>query len=301
MKIKNIWNNSYSKENIKKIFEETRISPLWIDMEFWLLDTLNIINSYLDDLYFKGGTCIKSYLPSNEQRFSNDLDFNAAHERDFVIGQIEKLNYKLSEMGFSKGDIGIFKFGFHDTITGTLTFYRFVPGLLVEKRKYRELESPFRGHKIKVQINVKHKDFPCLKSGLITCNSFLLDFVKPDVMIKVNAVSIEDLIADKVLASAKHEDILSGRSKFKDVVDLYLLFKNFNINKEVVKRKIITIYSDSDRDKFLNASSHNILNMGRESERIKGFSILLHEDVKYITDNWAESCAHVSENINDLI
>ncbi len=108
MKIKNIWDKNYSKENIKKIFEETHISPLWIDMEFWLLDTLHIIHTYSGDLYFKGGTCIKSYLPTSKQRFSNDLDFNAHYDRDKCFSQIEKLNNKLTAAGFAEGDIGIF-------------------------------------------------------------------------------------------------------------------------------------------------------------------------------------------------
>ncbi len=179
-----------------------------------------------------------------------------------------------------------------------MTFYRFVPGLLIEERKYREIEHPFKGHKIKIQINVKHKDFPCLKSNIISCNSFLLDFVKSKVQVKANAISIEDLIADKILASAKYKEITSGRSKFKDVVDMGLLFENFNINKEEVKRKIKTIYGDYD--KLLNASVHNTLNMGKESKRVKGFSIFLHKDVKYIINTWTEFCRQVSENINEL-
>ncbi|PKP60338.1 MAG: hypothetical protein CVT88_03415 [Candidatus Altiarchaeales archaeon HGW-Altiarchaeales-1] len=287
------------------IREQIGLSLRHIEKNLWLIDTLNALNKFFSaKLFLKGGTCVQSYLPLNMQRFSDDLDFNIGiHDPELLKNMIGDINTKLKE--FKKADdiYGKFIFRSTDTKIGYTTFYRIVPTKLGLKLHLKEMREIIPGETIKVQINFKH-EIPAFKSIEKEYCSFI--YLSPDLKekVKFTHLSPEDLIADKILATAKYEEIGFGRERFKDVFDIGMLLKYHDVDFNMVYRKLeyISDKSNIQVERLIEASINNQKKMKNKLVlSLAGFNALLCRNVRFNEDSWLNFCDKSIEKIKSLL
>ena len=281
------------------IREKIGLSLRHIEKNLWLIDTLKVLNEFFNrKLFLKGGTCVQSYLPPNMQRFSDDLDFNTEVRSPQVLKEIiNEVNIKLKESGKINGVYGKFIFRSIDTKIDYATFYRIVPTKLGLKLRLKELKKIIQGEVIKVQINFKH-EIPAFKSIEKEYCSFI--YLNPDLKEKVifTHLSVEDLVADKILATAVHEEIVFGRERFKDVFDIGMLLEYCDIDFNLINKKLEYISDESgiQVNRLIDASLNNQEKMKNKLvPSLVGVNALLCRDVRFDEDTWLNFCDKIIE------
>ncbi len=198
------------------------------------------------------------------------------------------MNVKLKESGKIDELYGKFIFRSIDTRVGYVTFYRIIPTKPGLKLRLKELEQRIPGEVIKVQINFKH-EIPAFKSIDKEYCSFI--YLNPDLKEKVTFthLSHEDLIADKILATAKHGKIAFGRERFKDVFDIGMLLEYCDINFNLINKKLEYISGESGTplEQLVEASLNNIAKMKNKLvSLLAGFNALLCRNARFNEDSW---------------
>lgn len=287
MNLENEKSRKLLKEFLTFVGDRLEIRSLEIlEKDFYL--TIFLLGMKNDDLVFKGGTCLaKAYL--GYYRFSEDLDFTWKNQeifKDMGTGQIRKacselineIGNKIKEMckkygfgfEFEKGDMNYVEIRGGSKI---VTFKIWYNSVLTEMKSF-----------FKIQINfLEGIVFPIGKKklkNLIAINIFseeerryfkeLLEFYKMSPV--YNVYGIKEMACEKIRA------ILTRRGvKTRDVLDLYLIKKNFKIDFEklnsICKEKIIfslKLYNKY-RENFNNITKHPIMK-----------EILLGENIEHL-------------------
>jgi len=244
---------------IPYIFMEKQVTPqalseyssLWglhsrfLEIMFWQLDTLYLL-SQGNDLVWKGGTCVQSYLEPEYQRYSVDIDLNTSLEREGIIRLIDEINSRIMRdekfVELNGIRIGLLNLHSENRVLGVLNYYRLVPCKHGGEYSYRGEIKILGVIPIRVQINYGyHKktkitalNITMRKPGLAPSRILNINFVFPH-------ASREDLLADKLLAMVEVKEKHRGRVKIKDAYDILSLIRTNKLDFGVVKRKIDVI------------------------------------------------------------
>jgi predicted nucleotidyltransferase component of viral defense system len=260
------WNAKvFNGANIRKYSNDEGINPIHFEIQIWIYDTLKILQDFSSlDLFFKGGTCIQTYLPLEYQRFSIDLDFNIQSEdrtKEFLLRKIGELNEELDNKGLlipvlntkyiklSSDNMvyGEFYPKEYDSYSGTITFYRLLMSKVLGKYRvftYRnDLKKPNRVRGIfnhlLLQVNIRHQP-PALKSELKDIKLRIQKYPEYKTDFKFKCLSLGDLFADKLIA-------YKNRKAFKDLYDLGMMARILKDSDFEICRQKIKLFSQSDR------------------------------------------------------
>jgi len=237
---------AFNGERIREYSREEGVNPRDFEKEIWAYDTLFILQKLSGmDLYFKGGTCVQTYLPLDHQRFSIDLDFNINtkdRSTNAILGEIAELNRKLEDKDLLRETSNNLTYGgiypqYYDRNSGVITFARVFPskttsgpsklvyrGNLVEKS---EIEGIF--NHILIQINLKHTLYAMQwnKDG-IRLRIQKYEPYQKELFFK--RLSLSDLFVDKIMA-------LKNRREFRDLYDLGMMAK-LEVDKDLCREKL---------------------------------------------------------------
>lgn len=219
-------------------------SPEVLEKDFYLTIFLSEVKN--ETLIFKGGTCLaKVYL--NYHRFSEDLDFTWKKQEIFknkTMKQIRKVcSGLIDEIGTKIKDISK-KYGFdfefekdnrnYVEIGGgskIVTFKIWYNSVLTEMKSFFKIQVNFLEN-IKFQIK-REKLNNLIKASSFSENErkYFKDFL--DFYRMSPAYNIYDI---NEIACEKIRSILTRRGmKTRDVLDLYLIKKNFGVDFEKIK------------------------------------------------------------------
>jgi len=293
-----LWKREQLTQGIfREIQLELGIPATLIETMFWHLDTLYQLSKLKKPPVFKGGTCIQSYLPFRFQRASNDLDFNSRIANpNSIMNQIRKLNERLLRVGSAIriGEIpyGMVEFCLKDEFSGVLNFSRRMPSRLGEYVKAGDVEVP--GKNIRIQINYKHAWLPALHINDRVIEFFVSEFQPPQESFTYPCSSLEDLMADKLLA-------VSDRERFKDIYDLMLLFmQGYRKDKILEKLDLVSRRKGHAAAMILKSSADNISNFAEKSIEVQGFKSPVCRNGKDITEDWDGNCMDLTGKILDM-
>ncbi len=298
------------KQLTQKVFRdiqwEVGIPPTLIETMFWHLDTLHQLTKLKPAPIFKGGTCVQCYLPPTLQRASNDLDFNSrTGNPNTIIDQIKELNKKLLKEGKAielkkhgqKIRYGTLDYNLKDERSGTITFNRRMPSRLGEYTKTGKYEV--MGKNIKIQINYKHAWLPALKIIDKEPRFFILKYQKMKKKYVYPSSSLEDLIADKILATMEEKE--GGRERLKDIYDLMVLFRIKHRKEKILdKLELIAGRKGNTPSIILKSSSTNISKFVEKDMEAQGFMSLAGIDGKKIIENWEINCISLVKTIQEI-
>ncbi len=288
-----------TQEAFKKLQVKYGIPAYLIETLFWHLEILYRMQPVSEFLLFKGGTCVQSYIDPMFQRASNDLDFNTIIENPNALMQkIEELNKQLKDRKIAINvqgvQYGIFEFESVDEVSGTLNYRHRMPSRFGEYERVSGRDVQAKS--IKVQVNYKHSWLPAIKK-VIKPVEFLITEVVP-----LNAVifpheSIEDLIADKLLATNEH----TGRERFKDAYDLMVLLE-LNHDRILINNKLALIAgrTKSDVGKLIKSSASTVMAFGERSGEARGFASMVARGGKELIRDWEIGCERTAEKIMKL-
>jgi len=290
--------NQISQEIFREIQRKSGIPARLVEITFWHTDTLALL-AEVDWLVFKGGTCVQSYLPPGYQRASVDLDFNATIGNPHSIRkEVNRLNNRIrggenfvSIQGF---DFGILEFKGEDSRTGTLNYSRRMPSRFGELERIGD--KTIQAKSIRIQINYKHSWLPALKPCMKIPEFFIFEHEKPLKCEKIAHSSLEDLIADKILALCMVGPF--GRERFKDVYDLAMItMEDFNVG--VVQEKLVLVgkKSNIEAGAFVKGAVETISSFGSRSQEARGFSSMVGREGRQKILNWDEFCISTAERI----
>lgn len=290
--------NQISQDVFRDIQRKSGIPARLVEITFWHTDMLALLTE-VDWLVFKGGTCVQSYLPSGYQRASVDLDFNATIGNPHSIREeIDLLNRRIRDRGnhvsIQGFDFGTIEFKGEDTRTGTLNFSRRMPSRFGELERMGD--KTIQGKSIRVQINYKHSWLPALKPCLKNPEFFIFDHEKPKKSGKILHSSIEDLIADKILALSMVGPF--GRERFKDVYDLAMItVKGFDADLVAEKLVLVGRKSNLEAGAFVRGAVETISSIGTQSQEAKGFASMIGRMGRLDISNWGEFCLSTAERL----
>ena len=254
------WNiTAFNGEKIREYSITEAVSPIDFEKQIWVYDTLHVLKEYSDlDLFFKGGTCIQSFIPLNYQRFSVDIDFNIAcadRTKDFILSKFDKLNNELREQGLlipaydtkhkerSTENLVYCQFypKEYDEYTGTITFFRpFLSKVDGTRKTFSYSNDLISKHNLsgvfnhlQVQVNLKHT-LPAMKAELRVVRLRISKYSEFRKDLYFKCLSIGDLFADKLIA-------FKDRKTFKGLYDLGMLIQiikdhDVEICREKIKR-----------------------------------------------------------------
>lgn len=241
-----------TKQSLSNFSTSIGISTRYLEHMLWQLDTLYVLSRCSEDLVWKGGTCVQSYLPPNYQRYSIDLDFNVKLEKNNVFKLIEKINNKIMNENKYK-DIEEVRFGTFiyqrsDEIIGSITFFRLVPVKHSGETFYKS-QSQIKvigAIPVRIQINYKlSKDLGCIAFNTIQKKPQLAPYRFLYKEFEFPHESIEDLLADKIVTMAEIPDRHRGRLRLKDSYDIIaLILTQQKIDRSTILRKL-EIYSEA--------------------------------------------------------
>ncbi|GFO96371.1 hypothetical protein ig2599ANME_0559 [groundwater metagenome] len=271
-----------------------------IETMFWHMEILFRLEPISEFLVFKGGTCVQSYIDPMFQRASNDLDFNTTIENPNALKQkIEDLNTLLIDQGVAleaQGvHYGIFEFESSDAVSGTLNYRHRMPSRFGEYE--RVAGKDVQAKSIKVQINYKHSWLPAIKKVMKPVEFFVME-TAPAKTVVFPHESIEDLIADKLLATNEH----TGRERFKDVYDLMILL-DLNYDRTLINDKLSLIArkTGGDAGDLIRSSASTVISFGERADEARGFASMVARGGKELIRDWEIGCEKTAEKIMQLV
>ena len=291
-----------SQDRLRSIQKETGIPARSIEIMFWHYDTLSLFID-IDSFVFKRGTCVQSWLPSGLQRASVDLDFNSRAGnpntiRD-VIAEVNGIAGSDGRVVMIRGiDFGSVVFKYIDEKTGTMTFVRRMPTRFNEMIRIGEGTIP--GIEQRIQINYKNSWLPAINPVTKEPEFVILGYEKPLSRTVVIHSSIEDLIADKILATCNVHGF--GRERFKDVYDLGMILYR-DREDDLVARKLSMIAQKKGvfPQSFIEGSVEMISGISEMSQSAKGFASMVGTEGRgKIYSNWETFCFDVIEKIRSI-
>ncbi|MEA3557949.1 MAG: nucleotidyl transferase AbiEii/AbiGii toxin family protein, partial [Candidatus Thermoplasmatota archaeon] len=256
----------------REIQKETGIPARSAEIMFWHYDTLSLFSD-VDSFVFKGGTCVQSWLPYGLQRASVDLDFNSkAGNPNSIRDIIEDVNVRSrneDRVAKIRGiEFGTMEFKFIDDQTGTMTFIRRMPSRFNEM--IRAGENTIQGIEQRIQINFKNSWLPAIKPMKMEPDFLVLGYEKPQFRFETIHSSIEDLIADKILATCNVHGF--GRERFKDVYDLGMILDLERVNELVMEKlSLIARQKGVDPSNFIEGSVEMISRISERFQEVVGF------------------------------
>ena len=264
---------------------------------FWHMEILYRLLPISEYLVFKGGTCVQSYIDPMFQRASNDLDFNTTiQNHNALIQKIEDINRQLRNQGTAVEIQGIpygfFEFESADKASGTLNLRHRMPSRFGE---YEHVAgNDVQAKSIRVQINCKNAWLPAIKKVIKPVEFYIMEEAKPVEAVVFPHSSIEDLIADKIMATQVH----TGRERFKDVYDLKVLF-NLDFDRTTVNTKLALIAKETGRDagELLNSSANTVMAFGDRNNEAQGFASMVCRNGKELIKGWEIMCEKTARTI----
>jgi hypothetical protein len=290
------------QEKIRSIQKDTGIPARSIEIMFWHYDTLSLL-SKTDSLIFKGGTCVQSWLPYDFQRASVDLDFNSKagnpNSIQVIINRLNDVARDEERIVTIRGiEFGSIEFRYMDDQTKTMTFVRKMPSRFDEM--IRVDGDSIQGIEQRIQINFKNAWLPSIKSVRSEPDFVILVYEKPQFKTEVIHSSIEDLIADKILATCNVHGF--GRERFKDVYDLGMIF-DLKRDNELIMRKLSLIANKKGVDplSFIEGSVETISRISDRSQEARGFASMVGKGGRErIFPSWEMFCLDVIEQIRSI-
>jgi len=289
-----------TQEVFKKLQVKYGIPAFLIETLFWHMEILNRLQPMSEFLVFKGGTCVQSHIDPLFQRASNDLDLNTTIENpNSLMQKIEDMNKLLKDKRIAievQGvQYGIFEFESNDAVSGTLNYRHRMPSRFGEYE--RVSGKDVQAKSIRVQVNYKHSWLPAIKKVMKPVEFFITE-VAP-----VNAVvfpheSIEDLIADKLLATNEH----TGRERFKDVYDLMILL-DLGFDRSLINDKLALIAARTKRDagELIRSSAGTVMAFGERADEARGFASMVARGGKEHIKKWEIECEKTAQKIMGLV
>ncbi len=293
-----IWNREQlTQDTFRKLQVKYGIPAYLIETMFWHMEILHRLLPLSEYLVFKGGTCVQSYIDPMFQRASNDLDFNTTVQNPNALMQkIEYLNSQL-KTGETAVEIqgipyGFFEFEFSDKASGTLNYRHRMPSRFGE---YEHVAgSDVQAKSIRIQINFKHAWLPAIKKVIKPVKFFIMEEAVPGEVIVFPHASIEDLIADKIMATEEH----AGRERFKDIYDLMALL-NLDFDGTLVNNKLALIARKTGRDagELLRSSANTVMVFGDRTNEAQGFASMVCKGGKALIKDWEIGCEKTARKI----
>ncbi len=293
-----IWNRKQlTQDMFRKLQVKYGIPAYLTETMFWHMEILHRLLPLSEYLDFKGGTCVQSYIDPMFQRASNDLDFNTTIQNPNALMQkIEDINKQLKNQGTAveiQGvPYGFFEFESSDKASGTQNFRHRMPSRFGEYE--RVAGNDVQAKSIRVQINCKHAWLPAVKKVLKPVEFFIMDEAMPVEAVVFPHSSIEDLIADKIMATEEH----TGRERFKDVYDLMVLF-NLDFDRTIVNNKLELIAKQTGRDhgELLKSSANTVMAFGDQASEAQGFASMVCRGGKELVKDWEIMCEKTAGKI----
>jgi predicted nucleotidyltransferase component of viral defense system len=293
-----VWNrNQLTQEVFRKLQVKNGIPAYLVETMFWHMEILRRLQPLSEFLVFKGGTCVQSYIDPALQRASNDLDFNTTIQNPNALMQkMEDLNSQLEtqEIAIEIQGIpyGFFEFESSDKASGTLNYRHRMPSRFGE---YEHVAgSDVQAKSIRAQINFKHAWLPAIKKVVKPVEFFIADEASPGEAVVFPHESIEDLIADKIMATEEH----TGRERFKDIYDLIVLL-DLDFDKALINEKLALIAKKIGRDakELLRSSANTVMAFGDRASEAQGFASMVCRGGKALIKDWEIGCERLAEKI----
>gem|GEM_PF-3009305 len=290
------------QEKMRAIQKDTGIPARSIEIMFWHYDTLSLLSN-TDSIIFKGGTCVQSWLPYDFQRASIDLDFNSKagnpnSVRDIINGLNDIARDEERIVKIRGIEFGSIEFRYVDHQTKTMTFVRKMPSRFDEV--IRVDGDSIQGIEQRIQINFDNAWLPSVKSVRSEPDFVILKYEKPRFKAEVIHSSIEDLIADKILATCNVHGF--GRERFKDVYDLGMIL-DLKRDNELIMRKLSLIAQKKGVDplSFIEGSVETISRISDRSQEARGFASMVGKGGREkIISSWEMFCLYVIEQIRSI-
>jgi predicted nucleotidyltransferase component of viral defense system len=195
------------KEQLQNLSKEKKTNEYVVSREFLQLLLLKELysNSFSEDIYFKGGTCIR--LVYGGSRFSEDLDFTVDMEEEEFEKNINKFFKQIS------GSYPI-KFKEKEAIAGK-TYLATITTDFLKQEIYIKLDFSFREKPLEpVKKIVKDLDYPIIFKNFVNC------------------LSLDEIFAEKVRA-------FLSREKARDLYDLWILLElGAKYREELIAKKV---------------------------------------------------------------
>ncbi|MGQ4892638.1 MAG: nucleotidyl transferase AbiEii/AbiGii toxin family protein [Candidatus Njordarchaeia archaeon] len=245
-KVPNIFSEKRgTRSYLENFSSEIGIATRHIEMMLWQIDTLYILKRIENNVVWKGGTCVQSYVDPKYQRFSVDLDLNTDLDREAVFEAINYINNKLEqeEKLFNVNGIKLGGFTFHseNKIIGVLNFFRLVPFKHGGEYKFKSLKV-FDVIPIRVQLNYGFfRKYGLIALKILKREPKLAPIELIDKPFTFPHESPEDLLADKLVAMAEIGGVHKGRLRIKDAYDAFIIVKMLKVNYNGVKNKLESI------------------------------------------------------------
>lgn len=293
-----IWNRKQlTQDMFRKLQVKYGIPAYLTETMFWHMEILYRLLPLSEYLVFKGGTCVQSYIGHMFQRASNDLDFNTTIQNPkALMGKIEDINKQLKDKGTAieiRGvPYGLFEFESSDKASGTLNYRHRMPSRFGEYEHVAD--NDLQAKSIRVQINCKHAWLPAVKKVLKPVEFFIMEEAIPVEAVIFPHSSIEDLIADKIMATEEH----TGRERFKDVYDLMVLF-TLDFDKTIVNNKLELIAKKTGRDpgELKKSSANTVMAFGDRASEAQGFASMVCRGGKELVKDWEIMCEKTAGKI----
>ncbi len=259
------------------------------------LDTLHALSDEAP-LVWKGGTAIQSLLPPDVQRISTDLDFNSTTPHVEILREaIQDINARLTDasalVDIEGVTFGRFYEADHQERYQTIEFRRVLPTPFDEQvelhpHTYPQLEEPIRvqGRLSRVQINYGHHEMPALEPLTLPVRFFPQSRLTPREEVKVPTSSVHDLVADKILATTRHDGF--GRERFKDVYDLIALRHLDEADLGKVEEKLSRIGGREKVARYVDGTLETLRILGAEASSVQGFKGSVCKGGKPWLDGW---------------
>jgi len=199
------------------------VSETTAERDIILTYVLRILSdNVLQQLAFKGGTCLKKIYFGKTGRFSMDLDFTTAGI------ELGNLRNKLEHSLHNKSSYGLY-FKILDENISSESYLAVV--------EYSHKWNP--GSQFELQVSYREKPaLPLIKLPL--CNELYFKFCEFKIF-SVSCMSREELLAEKIRAAFQ-------RIRSRDLYDLYLFTKR-HYNRNIVK-KLVAIKCWNVRETF---------------------------------------------------
>lgn len=295
-----IWKREQLTQDVfRKLQIKYGIPAHLIETLFWHLEILHRLKLINEFLVFKGGTCVQSFVDPMFQRASNDLDFNTTIENPNALMQkIEELNKYMIEreiaLELQGVQYGIFEIESNDELSGTLNCRHRMASRFGEYERVSGRDVQAKS--IRVQINYKHSWLPAIKKVMKPVE-FLITEVSPLNAVVFPHESVEDLIADKLLATNEH----TGRERFKDVYDLMVLL-DLDYDRVLINDKLALIAGRAKRDvgELIRSSAGTVMAFGERTDDARGFASMVARGGKELIRDWEIGCEGTAEKIMGL-
>ncbi len=190
-----------SEEWIEEAAEKTGYPKLQAEFLAHMMDAAQSLSAI--DLVLKGGTAVQQAVKEPYRRISIDLDYDLGTEMS--IESVKSLMDKPAYKG-----------GVYNRFTGTLTYYRAAPTHY--KSEKRILGEKINAHLIKIQINTR-----IVSREYDQAVFNMLPGILDEYAFRQKMLSVERLLANKIVVSAWSEKVKVGRARYKDLYDVVSL------------------------------------------------------------------------------